>query len=73
LRGTDCRRAGANFALARHRAGGALGELHAGIHSHRPPDCGTWFLPRLVARSRAGARAMGEPLSAEKAEAWGLI
>src|SRR3982075_1836087 len=39
------------------------------------PDCGgTWFLPRLVGTARARALALlAEPLSAEKAEAWGLI
>jgi len=39
------------------------------------PDCGgTWLLPRLVGEARAKALALlGEPLSAEQAEAWGLI
>ncbi|MEI9804883.1 MAG: 2-(1,2-epoxy-1,2-dihydrophenyl)acetyl-CoA isomerase PaaG [Pseudolabrys sp.] len=39
------------------------------------PDCGgTWFLPRLVGDARARGLALTtEPLSAEKAEAWGLI
>ena len=39
------------------------------------PDAGgTWFLPRLVGPARARGLALtGEPLSAEKAEAWGLI
>jgi len=39
------------------------------------PDAGgTWLLPRLVGLARARALALtGEPLSAEKAEAWGLI
>jgi 2-(1,2-epoxy-1,2-dihydrophenyl)acetyl-CoA isomerase len=39
------------------------------------PDCGsTWMLPRLVGEARARGLAMlAEPLSAEKAEAWGLI
>jgi 2-(1,2-epoxy-1,2-dihydrophenyl)acetyl-CoA isomerase len=39
------------------------------------PDCGgTWFLPRLVGPARARGLALtGEPLPAEKAEAWGLI
>jgi 2-(1,2-epoxy-1,2-dihydrophenyl)acetyl-CoA isomerase len=39
------------------------------------PDCGgTWFLPRLVGSARARGLALtGEPLPAEKAEAWGLI
>lgn len=39
------------------------------------PDCGgTWTLPRLVGEARArGLALLAEPLSAEKAEAWGLI
>jgi len=39
------------------------------------PDCGgTWLLPRLVGPARArGLALLAEPLSAEKAEAWGLI
>jgi 2-(1,2-epoxy-1,2-dihydrophenyl)acetyl-CoA isomerase len=39
-----------------------------------PDSGGTWFLPRLVGAARATGLAMlGEPLSAEQAEAWGLI
>jgi 2-(1,2-epoxy-1,2-dihydrophenyl)acetyl-CoA isomerase len=39
------------------------------------PDCGgTWMLPRLAGAARARGLAMlAEPLSAEKAESWGLI
>jgi 2-(1,2-epoxy-1,2-dihydrophenyl)acetyl-CoA isomerase len=39
------------------------------------PDCGgTWFLPRLVGSARAKSLTLlAEPLSAEKAEQWGLI
>ena len=39
------------------------------------PDCGgTWFLPRLVGEARArGLALLAEPISAEKAEQWGLI
>ncbi|MDZ7839390.1 MAG: 2-(1,2-epoxy-1,2-dihydrophenyl)acetyl-CoA isomerase PaaG [Gammaproteobacteria bacterium] len=39
------------------------------------PDAGgTWILPRLVGRARAlGLAMLGEPLSAERAEAWGMI
>src|SRR5262247_4184688 len=39
------------------------------------PDCGgTWFLPRLVGPARARGLALtGEPVLADKAEAWGLI
>lgn len=39
-----------------------------------PDSGGTWVLPRLVGQARALGLAMtGEPLTAEKAEAWGLI
>jgi 2-(1,2-epoxy-1,2-dihydrophenyl)acetyl-CoA isomerase len=39
-----------------------------------PDSGGTWILPRLVGPARARALALtAEPLSAEKAEAWGLI
>lgn len=39
-----------------------------------PDSGGTWALPRLVGQARAlGLALTGEPLSAEKAEAWGLI
>lgn len=39
------------------------------------PDAGgTWILPRLVGQARArGLALLAEPLSAEKAETWGLI
>jgi 2-(1,2-epoxy-1,2-dihydrophenyl)acetyl-CoA isomerase len=39
------------------------------------PDAGgTWLLPRLVGQARArGLALLAEPLSAEKAEEWGLI
>ena len=39
-----------------------------------PDSGGTWVLPRLVGQARAlGLALTGEPLSAEKAEDWGLI
>lgn len=39
-----------------------------------PDSGGTWVLPRLVGQARALGLAMtGEPLTAEKAEQWGLI
>lgn len=39
-----------------------------------PDSGGTWFLPRLVGPARARGLALtGAPISAEKAEAWGLI
>jgi len=39
------------------------------------PDCGgTWILPRLIGRARAmGLATLGESLTAEQAEQWGLI
>ncbi len=39
------------------------------------PDCGgTWVLPRLVGRARAlGLALLGDKLTAEQAEQWGLI
>ena len=39
------------------------------------PDCGgTWVLPRLVGRARAlGLALLGDRLTAEQAELWGLI
>jgi 2-(1,2-epoxy-1,2-dihydrophenyl)acetyl-CoA isomerase len=39
-----------------------------------PDSGGTWTLPRLVGQARAlGLALTGEPLPAERAEAWGLI
>ena len=39
-----------------------------------PDSGGTWVLPRLVGQARAlGLALTGEPLPADKAEAWGLI
>jgi 2-(1,2-epoxy-1,2-dihydrophenyl)acetyl-CoA isomerase len=39
-----------------------------------PDSGGTWILPRLVGQARArGLALLAEPLSAEKAESWGLI
>jgi 2-(1,2-epoxy-1,2-dihydrophenyl)acetyl-CoA isomerase len=39
-----------------------------------PDSGGTWILPRLAGQARAmGLALTGEPLSAEKAEQWGLI
>src|ERR671921_2339460 len=39
-----------------------------------PDSGGTWVLPRLVGQARAlGLALTGAPLSAEQAEAWGLI
>ena len=39
-----------------------------------PDSGGTWVLPRLIGQARALALALtGEPLSAEKAEEWGMI
>jgi 2-(1,2-epoxy-1,2-dihydrophenyl)acetyl-CoA isomerase len=39
-----------------------------------PDSGGTWILPRLVGQARAmGLALTGEPLTAERAEQWGLI
>ena len=39
-----------------------------------PDSGGTWFLPRLIGEARARALALtGEAVSAEQAQAWGLI
>jgi 2-(1,2-epoxy-1,2-dihydrophenyl)acetyl-CoA isomerase len=39
-----------------------------------PDSGGTWVLPRLIGEARArGLALLAEPLSAEKAESWGLI
>jgi 2-(1,2-epoxy-1,2-dihydrophenyl)acetyl-CoA isomerase len=39
-----------------------------------PDSGGTWLLPRLIGEARARALALtAEPLTAEKAESWGLI
>ena len=39
-----------------------------------PDSGGTWVLPRLIGQARAlGLALTGEPLSAERAEAWGMI
>jgi len=39
-----------------------------------PDGGGTWILPRLIGLARATALCMtGEPVSAEKAESWGMI
>jgi len=39
-----------------------------------PDSGGTWFLPRKVGMARAmGLAMLGDPLSAEEAERWGLI
>jgi 2-(1,2-epoxy-1,2-dihydrophenyl)acetyl-CoA isomerase len=39
-----------------------------------PDSGGTWVLPRLVGQARAmGLALTGEPLTAEKAEEWGMI
>lgn len=69
--------AGANIALACDivLAARSASFLQAFARIGLVPDCGgTWFLPRLVGTARASALALlAEPLSAERAEAWGLI
>ncbi len=39
-----------------------------------PDSGGTWILPRLIGRARSmGLAMLGEPVSAEQAEQWGMI
>jgi 2-(1,2-epoxy-1,2-dihydrophenyl)acetyl-CoA isomerase len=79
---SDCRAlmltgAGANIALACDvvLAARSATFVQAFAKIGLVPDCGgTWFLPRLVGPARARGLALtGDPLSAEQAEAWGLI
>jgi 2-(1,2-epoxy-1,2-dihydrophenyl)acetyl-CoA isomerase len=69
--------AGANVALACDLvfAARSASFLQAFTRIGLVPDAsGTWTLPRLVGPARArGLTMLAEPLSAEKAEAWGLI
>ena len=69
--------AGANIALACDvvLAARSASFLQAFAKIGLLPDAGgTYFLPRLVGAQRArGLVLLAEPLSAEKAEAWGLI
>jgi 2-(1,2-epoxy-1,2-dihydrophenyl)acetyl-CoA isomerase len=69
--------AGANIALACDvvLAARSASFVQAFVKVGLVPDSGgTWFLPRLVGPARArGLVLTGEPLPAEKAEAWGLI
>ena len=68
---------GANVALACDLvlAARSASFVEAFIRIGLVPDCGgTWTLPRLIGPARARGLALtGEPLPAEKAEAWGLI
>jgi 2-(1,2-epoxy-1,2-dihydrophenyl)acetyl-CoA isomerase len=69
--------AGANVALACDLvfAARSASFLQAFTRIGLVPDAsGTWTLPRLIGPARArGLTMLAEPLSAEKAEAWGLI
>ncbi len=69
--------AGANIALACDLVIAARSAtfIQSFIKIGLVPDCGgTWFLPRLVGEARArGLALLGEKLSAEQAEDWGLI
>ena len=69
--------AGANLALACDLvlAGKSVRFIQAFIKIGLVPDAGgTFFLPRLVGEARAKAMALlGEPVSGEQAEAWGMI
>jgi 2-(1,2-epoxy-1,2-dihydrophenyl)acetyl-CoA isomerase len=69
--------AGANLALACDLvvAGRSASFLQAFVNIGLVPDSGgTWLLPRAVGSARAmGLAMLGEKLSAERAEQWGLI
>jgi 2-(1,2-epoxy-1,2-dihydrophenyl)acetyl-CoA isomerase len=69
--------AGANLAFACDivLAARSASFVEAFIRIGLVPDCGgTWTLPRLIGPARARGLALtGEPISAEKAQAWGLI
>ena len=63
-------------AQLRHRAGSPFGAVHSGVlQAGLVPDAGgTYVLPRLAGAARArGLALLGEPLTAEQAETWGLI
>jgi 2-(1,2-epoxy-1,2-dihydrophenyl)acetyl-CoA isomerase len=69
--------AGANIALACDLVLAARGASFVQSFSRLglvPDSGGTWFLPRLAGSARAmGLALLGEKLSAEDAERWGLI
>jgi 2-(1,2-epoxy-1,2-dihydrophenyl)acetyl-CoA isomerase len=69
--------AGANIALGCDLVIAARGAkfIQSFVHVGLAPDAGgTWTLPRLAGQARAmGLMLTGEALSAERAEAWGLI
>jgi 2-(1,2-epoxy-1,2-dihydrophenyl)acetyl-CoA isomerase len=69
--------AGANIALACDivLAARSASFIQAFAKIGLVPDCGgTWLLPRLIGPARArGAALTATPVTAEKAEAWGLI
>ena len=69
--------AGANLALACDIviANRSSKFVQAFVNIGLVPDAGgTWLLPRLVGDARARGMAMlGEPVTAEQAEAWGMI
>ena len=69
--------AGANVALAADivLAARSASFIQAFCKIGLLPDAGgTWLLPRLVGRARAmGLSMLGDKVSAEQAEAWGMI
>ena len=69
--------AGASYALACDivLAGRSARFIQAFVKIGLVPDSGaSFFLPRLIGEARARALAMlGEPVDAERAEAWGMI
>ena len=69
--------AGANLALACDMVLAAKSAkfIQSFAHIGLIPDTGgTWILPRLIGQARAmGLALTGEPVSAERAESWGMI
>lgn len=69
--------AGCNLALAGDivLAARSASFVQSGCRLGLVPDAGgTWVLPRLAGRARAfGLAMLGEPVSGEQAEAWGMI
>lgn len=69
--------AGCNLALAGDivLAGRSASFIQSSCKLGLVPDAGgTWVLPRLVGRARAlGLAMLGDPVSGEQAEAWGMI
>ncbi|NUU66497.1 2-(1,2-epoxy-1,2-dihydrophenyl)acetyl-CoA isomerase [Enterobacteriaceae bacterium BIT-l23] len=62
---------GCDIVIAARSASFVMGFSKLGLV---PDSGGTWFLPRLAGRARAmGLAMLGDKLSAEQAESWGMI